>query len=338
MYTELRSNQEALSRGWIPEWPLPLRVEVGAFLLDLATKYIHFRNDFTREDDVPVFTHKIIPFGGKKQGIIRVHERVMSLLKSNRENFLGIPCSFPMLIIPNVWLTINSGGYLLRFPNSPKLVRTKEDPIQLAILEECASRGDLTTLMTGLDILGRTPWTINQRVLEVALELWNKKTLDVSTLKPIPVPVDFNIFIPKEQFATHEAYVEYIRRTRASREEYANSHSSLCDTNYKLEIARHVQENVVVYFLIHCSTPVDPSTFHTLLISGGGRIPFHHIYVMYPVTCPEDYYVLLNQRHWVHVVCIGSRFRLPICSVMTSKFNPNIIYAYVHIDIRGRIE
>lgn len=242
VYTELRSNEEALSKGWIPAWSLPLRVQAGVFLLSLAIKHICFRNDFTREEDVPAFTHKVIPFGGKKMGIIRVHERVLKLLKAEREHFPGIPLAFPMIIRPIPWVTVCSGGYTLPFPTSPKLVRTKEDPIQVAILEECAIRGDLTAMMTGLDALGSTPWMINQRVLSVALELWNAKVLNVSTLKPIPSNPDPSPFTPREQFASKEAYVEYIRMARTRKEEYASSHSSLCDTNYKLEIARKVQK------------------------------------------------------------------------------------------------
>lgn len=263
-YTELRFNEEALSKGWIPEWPLSLRVEVGAFLLDLAIKHIRFKNDFTCENDVPVFTHKVIPFGGKKLGIIRVHERVMKMLTAEREHFPGIPLSFGMVIRPFPWITINTGGYMLQFPTSPKLVRTKEDPIQLAILEECAIRGDLTTMMDGLDALGSTPWIINQRVLNVALELWSKQVLDVNTLKPLPSAVDFSIFIPREQFASHEAYVEYIRTTKANRQEYVDSHSSQCDTNYKLAIAHEVQTNVVSLLFITivvCWSTVLFSTF-----------------------------------------------------------------------------
>ena len=265
-YTELRFNEEALSKGWIPEWPLSLRVEVGAFVLDLAIKHIRFKNDFTCENDVPVFTHKVIPFGGKKLGIIGVHERVMKMLTEERVHFPGIPLFFAMVIRPFPWITINTGGYMLQFPTSPKLVRTKEDPIQLAILEECAIRGDLATMMAGLDALGRTAWIINQRVLKVALELWNRNVLDVNTLKPLPSAVDFSTFIPREQFASHEAYVEYIRTTKTKRHEYANSHSSLCDTNYKLAIAREVQANVesllfITLLLVVCRSTLLLSTF-----------------------------------------------------------------------------
>ena len=162
-----------------------------------------------------------------------------------------MPLHFPMTITPIPWLSINCGGYLLQFPTSPKLVRTKEDPIQLAILEECAIRGDLSNLMLGTDALGKTPWVINQRTLSVALELWNNKGMDVSTLKPIHPYVEPE-FVPREQFATQAEYVEFVRNVKTAKEDKANSHSSQCDTNYKLEIARQVERCLPFYCLLVC--------------------------------------------------------------------------------------
>ena len=246
-YTELSFNEEALAKGWIPEWPLTLRIEIGAFLLRLATRHIRFKSDCSFEDNLPVFTHKVVNYEGKRLGIIQMHKRVMKKLTEDRQNFPGMPLHFPMTTIPFPWFSINCGGYLLQFPTSPKLVRTKEDPIQMAILEECAIRGDLSNLMLGTDALGKTPWVINQRTLSVALELWNNKSMDVSTLKPIHPYVEPK-FVPREQFATQAEFVEFVRNVKTAKEDKANSHSSQCDTNYKLEIARQVKRCLPFYF------------------------------------------------------------------------------------------
>lgn len=92
----------------------------------------------------------------------------------------------------------------------------------------------------GLDVLGRVPWRINEKILRISIELWNQG-VNVSELTSATASASENVnypFMKREDFDKVEEYREYCRQAVNSRNEQSRQHSMTCDTNYKLEIAR----------------------------------------------------------------------------------------------------
>ncbi len=116
-------------------------------------------------------------------------------------------------------------------------VRLKEDPVHLALLSDSQREGQMDRVLMGLDVLGSVPWSINEPILRVAIELWNQgvnvSELESQSLESCDFP-----FKKREDFDTPEEYRDYCRRATTYRDAQTRQHSMTCDTNYKLEIAR----------------------------------------------------------------------------------------------------
>lgn len=243
-YAILDKNVEALRDGWIPRWSPRLRAELGAFLLDESIERLSFQ-------DQRAFTHRLgTGANGNNLGLITPCEPLLRLLASEGGSLPVEPWALPMLVPPRPWLTSNSGGYLTQ---RMCCVRVKDDPVHFAIIQQADKSGSLEKILLGLDILGRTPWRINESVLDVALSLWNSG-VNVSVVEELRShqqrrqqdggsPTDRQPsakmeYRKREQFESQAEYVQYVREAIGQREAQAKAHSTMCDTNYKLEIAR----------------------------------------------------------------------------------------------------
>jgi DNA-directed RNA polymerase, mitochondrial len=142
-------------------------------------------------------------------------------------------------------------------------VRLKDDPVHLSLLTGSQKDGQLESVLMGLDVLGRVPWRINEKILGIAIELWNQGVnvsevntdgvCNSSTTSPkinstTTNESDINNnttsnnteypFMKRDDFERVEDYREYCREAVSFRNEQTRQHSMTCDTNYKLEIAR----------------------------------------------------------------------------------------------------
>lgn len=119
-------------------------------------------------------------------------------------------------------------------------MRLKDDPVQLSLLTSSQKDGQLESILMGLDVLGRVPWQINEKILRISIELWNQG-VNVSELTSSTALETENVnypFMRREDFEKVEEYREYCRQAVNARNEQSRQHSMTCDTNYKLEIAR----------------------------------------------------------------------------------------------------
>ena len=235
----LGKDEQSLKSGWLATWDQDKRMRYGAFCLDLALRTL--TNPDLEETGVTPFIHQVIrnPFTpDKKLGVVRINRKHYDRFTEESGalmEHLGVePWCLPMVVPPRPWLAIDAGGYL-----SHKLmcVRTRDDLSHLALLDHADKSGALQTLYKGLDYLGSTAWRINNRVLNVAVALWEKKR-DLSNLSEITNPnLELYGFRRKEEFQSHEEYVAYVQRATNHRKSISERHSIMCDINYKLEIA-----------------------------------------------------------------------------------------------------
>jgi len=86
----------------------------------------------------------------------------------------------PMVIPPKEWVSPTEGGYSVL---KTEFMRTHGCEVQRNALREA----DLSTIMDGLNVLGKVPWKINKEIMSLALTCWN----DGITLGDIPSREDF---------------------------------------------------------------------------------------------------------------------------------------------------
>lgn len=135
-------------------WNQEMRASIGLKLIELAIK------------STGLITRQTIPKGHYKTYILQPTDEVLEFLeKAHAQCELLDPVYYPMVVEPRDWTSLYDGGFLTqRFP----LVKTKND-IGRRLLE----RQDLTEVFNACNTLQRTGYRINQRVLEVAQQLWN---------------------------------------------------------------------------------------------------------------------------------------------------------------------
>lgn len=248
---------------------------------------------------VPAFVHEIVMWRGKKQGIIRPSATCLELLRQQKRPVLIEPWAMPMIIPPRPWLTYHSGGYLTQ---RHLFVRLKDEATQLALIHEANrgkaisdaktvsdgkassdaktvsdgkassdgvsenAEGSADAILKGLDILGRTAWMINEGVLEQAVGLWNEG-MDVATLEKPPAPNHALLNRKYHDFTDKKEYSRWRRQSREHELELAKYHSTMCDTNYKLEIAQQFKGRP--FYLPHSvdfrgrAYPIPPHLSHT---------------------------------------------------------------------------
>jgi hypothetical protein len=86
----------------------------------------------------------------------------------------------PMIVPPSDWIGPNEGGYRWL---KVDLMRTHRSNMQKEALEH----GDLSLVSDGLNILGKTPWKINKRILAVGEDCWENNI----PIGDIPSRTDF---------------------------------------------------------------------------------------------------------------------------------------------------
>lgn len=236
----LRSRKASASDTTLDtEWDYPVYAKLGSVLTSLllhVAKVPVTGTDPSTGKPVrgkqPAFHHTYQFVNGQRLGIIRLHRNLVRQLASNTLINSVQPQFLPMLLPPTDWSSHNNGGY--RFTPST-LVRIKDSAETVAYVKAAAEANNLDDVYKGLNVLGRTPWTVNSKVLEVISKCWNtgEAFLDIPPVveePELPSPLPFNAE-PLEK-------VEYQKKVRHILNEAAAFRSQRCDTNYKLEIAR----------------------------------------------------------------------------------------------------
>lgn len=118
------------------------------------------------------------------------------------------------------------------------VMRYKESLEQAIYLREASDQGRLEMIYSGLDVLGSTPWKINEDIFGVVLKVWNSGE---RFLKLPPAVYDGpEPQLPPGMENDARAKATYSGQLREWNQEKANCHSQRCSVNYKLEIARSV--------------------------------------------------------------------------------------------------
>ncbi|KAF9017666.1 DNA/RNA polymerase [Hymenopellis radicata] len=226
------------SEAWTSNWTQVTRSQVGGLVIDClmdVAKVVRTALDKATgqvvSEEQPAFYHTYEHQRGQKLGVIRFNQVLAEAMAKDNLRTTLHPRHLPMLVAPRPWVGPESGGY---YYNKSTAMRYKESVEQASYLRHASDMGNVELIYAGLDVLGSTPWVINQKIFDVVLEVWNSgeglgKLPPAVYATPDPVcPPDAS---PKEKAL-------YLYNLKSHSQEKANNHSKRCNVNYKIEIAR----------------------------------------------------------------------------------------------------
>lgn len=233
--------------GWTA-WPSNLKAKVGAYLLSAlvasAKVPVVCKHETTHEENVqlqPAFTHSFQYRLGKKLGVLSANKALVESMKREPVHSL-LAKHLPMLVEPNPWTMFDKGGFLA---HPSRLMRVKQgDKDQRYYAEAAIGQGDMKELCKGLDVLGKTGWTVNQPLFEVMLEAWNTGEAVANI-----APENPEIAIPEEPESSQDPLERrrWLLEVKRIANQKTGLHSQRCFQNFQLEIARALR-NETFYF------------------------------------------------------------------------------------------
>ena len=221
------------------QWSVETRVRIGSALLahlfDVAKFRVALKNAATNDqivDEQSAFLHALSYTEGRRHGVVRFHPALLEKLMKEPSPPL-LAKNLPMLAEPNPWTGYRDGGFL---EQRHTVARMKDEDLQSRRYVEVAARnGDLDQLFEGLNVLGKTGWTINRPVFEVMLEAWNSGEAIAKMPSHNPT-VEF----PPEpaESATNAERAQWSAEVRRLEDQISGLKTQRCFQNFQVEIAR----------------------------------------------------------------------------------------------------
>ncbi|KAJ3461477.1 hypothetical protein MRS44_010030 [Fusarium solani] len=228
-------------------WSTAIRIRIGSILvkslMETAEVNVVKQNRLTKEkisQVQPAFSHMHAMRKGKKIGVLALNPYLVEQFKREPVgDFLAK--HLPMIAEPRPWKSMHTGGFL---QSKVSLVRVKSgDDEQKLYTKAAIQRGDMDQVFKGLDVLGKTPWRINDKLLDVMVEAWNTgdEIANIPALNPVleapPEPETPDPLVRR----TWMRALKSVENTRSA------LHSQRCYMNLQLEIARAFRKQVIYF-------------------------------------------------------------------------------------------
>lgn len=242
------ASERTLEAGVKKAWSLQARSQVGSILLKALIESAKMK--VTKVDPLsmeevsqhqPAFTHGSQVRKGKRIGVLLFNGNLVEQLKREPVGDY-LAKHLPMVVEPRPWKSLNEGGFL---ESKTSFVRVQPGDVEQRLYTKAAIKcGDLKTVFKGLDVLGKTAWRVNQNVLNVMTEAWNRGA-EIANMPPSDPSFQTP---PEPDEPDHsDAHRIWVRTVRAIENEKAALHSQRCFMNLQLEIARAFR-NQKLYF------------------------------------------------------------------------------------------
>ena len=152
------------------DWPQNERQHVGLKLIDIL---IRTTGQFSIEEEH--HGHRRAKVHKGRHVLIPSEELMATLIKGLGDLEDRSPTYVPTLIPPKRWQGNRGGGYYTPMVPTPTLVRFKADneEVRGAALEEYDAL-DMPRVVGAVNHVQEVPWTVNERVLAVVLEAWER--------------------------------------------------------------------------------------------------------------------------------------------------------------------
>ena len=173
---------------------------------------------------------------GKKIGMIKPNKFLAERLAASPTIGHGVTTKLaPMLVQPKSWRAWDDGGY---WYTREEVMRTRQSMEQRAYLKEASDSNALGEVFQGLNILGETCWTVNRKVFDTIITVWNSGE-GIADIPPQVSDLEYPVE-PKNAAWDVKARMNWLSDCKIMSRMMQNAHSQRCDINYKLEIARAV--------------------------------------------------------------------------------------------------
>ena len=257
--------KEKLSMNDFAEWDPVKRVKLGAALIRLLLDHTTFSKPLKKgyEPPQPAFRYNRVKTSeNTRHGYIMINRDLMNIAVN--EEFTSTTAYLspslsnsrvqPMVVPPNEWTDVNTGGYeTIRVP----FMRTRHCKTQ----KDALYRADLSTAMEGLNVLGSIPWRINQTVLDVAQKCWEDGVVlgDIPSRTNYEVPpypeelayVDYHRLGDVEKKGHIEVFKKYrdaLNKHKRFKQKNADLHSLRCSAMLKLNQAQKFRDMEEIFF------------------------------------------------------------------------------------------
>lgn len=151
------------------------RVELGSRLLTIILDNCKIASTKIDSDTVavPAFWHTYELHRAKYVGVIKLNESLVTRIARNDIDLTSVVLARtpPMLVKPRPWTSSTDGGY---WYTKQSLLTSRPDnaPEQHAYLRAATKGGYMDDFLMCLDDLSQCAWAVNQRMLDVVLQIW----------------------------------------------------------------------------------------------------------------------------------------------------------------------
>lgn len=219
------------------EWADSLKANTGLFLLDVLLSCTE------------LFELTTVPIGNNKMSTILVARQAVLdwLSNANASRMLYATVRMPMIVPCKDWTGVTGGGYLTDMGGRLRLVKTRAKGY-LRSLDDV----DMPMVYAAINAVQSVPWSVNARVLDVALECRKQgirvKGFPNTQLAPIPSPPCAPEELPKLRETDRPTYVKWAREAAAVHGENAKLPAKLSEVGQKLSIAERFVKHDRFYF------------------------------------------------------------------------------------------
>mmetsp|Transcript_29541 Transcript_29541/g.71354 ORF Transcript_29541/g.71354 Transcript_29541/m.71354 type:complete len:1318 (-) Transcript_29541:310-4263(-) len=253
----MRKAKQAMNSGeaWTPDDI----VHVGAALLSILVDHTKVQENGRDEPAFRVEKKWLPGNKSKSQSFIIMHDRLRKAFLE--DEYLSWAANTtrhtPMIVPPTDWSGPNEGGYKWLITD---LMRTHGSSVQ----REALQHADLSVVCDGLNILGKTAWTINTKILRVGEYCWNNNIPigDIPSRADLEVPPEPErpSYIDPEVFANREspeakaavqafqAYNESVYKRKRVLQKNMDLRSLRCSATLKLNQAKRFEDFERIYF------------------------------------------------------------------------------------------
>ncbi|XP_011504783.1 PREDICTED: DNA-directed RNA polymerase, mitochondrial [Ceratosolen solmsi marchali] len=240
------ANKDGVSTDFaLPKWPSTVFAAIGKFLLEILINDFKINKNLSKysnhnDCDVPAFFKIFRNNGYKMQEQLKPHPLVSQLCKESDLEYLTFETMFvPLLCPPLPWTSMDHGGYIL---SQSDLIRLNMSYKQRFEKKVNSAPKQLFPALDSLNQLGSVPWTINSKILDIAIQVFQN---DGSIKFHIPRPPTVLGPLPHLSKTADDVQKKKIMKARFDLQRKKNEmYSMWCDTLYKLSLANHFKNKI----------------------------------------------------------------------------------------------
>nr|XP_049705055.1 DNA-directed RNA polymerase, mitochondrial [Helicoverpa armigera] len=221
-------------------WPMEMRQNIGKFLYNIIINDVKidvnmFKSKAAKEKLLPAVYKVHRPWGRLVRLELKPHPALARLWAGAAAPALRLRAALtPTAAPPLPWAATQRGAYLV---TPTPLVRMPLHVMSQWKRLESAPAESLYPVLDSLNQLGEVPWVINQRILDLQIQIFRDggdKKLDIA---PPSSRLDTS------QFGNASDAASTFKRRVAINRARAEMHSLWCDALYKLSLANHYRDS-----------------------------------------------------------------------------------------------